>query len=141
MIISAGVLLECNGKFLLGRPSGGTGTTRGWGILKGKVDKGETIFHAACREFKEESGFDVFPETIISKDVWFTFPVGKKKTVHVFRAWSLTAKDFKFHCDSMIDGTKIPEIDKFCWATPEEALELVTESQKCLFRKLINDIN
>jgi 8-oxo-dGTP pyrophosphatase MutT (NUDIX family) len=143
MITSAGILLESNGKYLLGHPTGGTGTTHGWGIPKGKQDPGETFRETAIREYKEETGLDVTALCDLEKAPWMIFPVGKHKIVHVFRAYdhSGAASRFNFHCDSMIEGTKIPEIDKFYWATAEEALDMVTASQKCLFKEIIHDNN
>ena len=138
-ITSAGILLESRGKFLLGHPTELTGTTHGWGILKGKVDKGEQLINGAFREFNEESGLDLLAKTYI---VYLPRPFYKysvksaKKTVFVF--WVLDPNDqlydYKFHCPSLVPGTNKPEIDRYYWATADEAIEMVTESQKDLFR-------
>lgn len=139
-IISAGILLEYDGKFLIGHPTEMYGTTNGWGILKGKVDPGEFLIEAAIREFKEESNLDLnhwthaqgvhkFPRPFYSYQV-------KNKTVYVF--WMIDTLGYttqaKLSCPSLIEGTDKPEIDAYQWVTPDEAIKMVVESQIDLFK-------
>lgn len=137
-VTSAGILLESRGKFLLGHPTELTGTTHGWGILKGKVDENETIGDAAFREFQEESGIDLhqYPIHYIARPFYKYSVKSAKKTVYVFWVIDPYAKlaEIKFNCPSLVQGTGKPEIDRYYWATPDEAINMATESQKELFR-------
>lgn len=141
-VISAGVLLEHNGKFLIGHPTELTGTTNGWGILKGKIDDGEHLLDAALREFHEESNLDIASLIFkglgvhISPRPFFRYDVKGKKLVYVFWALDTIGNTFKhkFSCPSLIDGTDKPEIDKYEWVNVDTAIDKVVESQKELFR-------
>lgn len=145
-IISAGILLESQSRFLIGHPTELTGTTNGWGILKGKVDDGESLIDAAIREFGEESNVDLEPyllddRIMISPRPFFRYNVNGDKTVYVFWAYDLSglAINFNFSCPSFVEGTDKPEIDKYQWVTVDEAINLVTASQKKLF-KYVKDL-
>jgi 8-oxo-dGTP pyrophosphatase MutT (NUDIX family) len=139
-VISAGILLEHDGKFLIGHPTEMYGTTNGWGILKGKMDKGETLYEAALREFKEESNLNLLALPY-ALDCWF-FPRPfysyqvKNKTVYVFWVIDKTGIAFnsRMSCPSIIEGTDKPEIDAYKWVTPDEAIKIVAESQIDLFQ-------
>jgi len=138
-VTSAGVLLEHSGLFLIGHPTAGHGTTGGWGILKGKVDDGETLCQAAFREFKEESSIDLEkqPGILYIPRPFFQYKVkSNKKTVYVY--WVIDTlghcRNMTLSCPSLIPNTNIPEIDAYKWVTAAEAIDLVTESQKELFR-------
>ena len=137
-IISAGILLECDGEFLIGHPTELTGSTHGWGILKGKIDEGESLCTAAFREFYEESGVNLTLNSSVcyAPRPFYKYDVGGKKTVYVF--WmvdvGLSSRVTKFHCPSMIVGTNKPEIDDYKWVDVDTAIDMVTESQKDLFR-------
>lgn len=140
-VISAGILLESNNKFLLGHPTELTGTTHGWGILKGKLDEDELLYEAALREFKEESGYDIEEAKNIgfvdvSPRPFFKYDVGNNKSVYVYWAVDLIGyvDKLEFHCPSLVPNTDQPEIDKYQWVNIDEAIELATESQKDLFR-------
>lgn len=137
-LISAGILLQYQDKFLIGHPTSGTGTTGSWGILKGKVDEGEQLITAAIREFEEESSIDLCDqkyELIVMPYPFYYYQVNKK-TVYVF--WAIDEEGWttqrKLSCPSMIEGTNMPEIDDYKWATVDEAIKMVTESQKELFK-------
>ena len=142
-VISAGILLEHNGLFLLGHPTELTGTTHGWGILKGKVDEGEEMFQAAMREFEEESGVGI-KEGIYSAAIdvtprpFFKYSIKNKKTVYVYWAVDYDGYVFsqKLHCPSLVPNTDKPEIDAYTWVELDKAIQLVTESQKDLFRQV-----
>lgn len=151
-VISAGFLLESSGKYLLGCPSHRTGTTGGWGIPKGKRDKGEDIFQTAVREFYEETAFKIIDPACGGIDYefnpFFSYntegkdKTGKfKKTVYVFRAYDVSRRLHQnvtpFKCLTFVDGGH-PEIAQYKWATPEEAIELVVKSQKPIFEFITN---
>lgn len=142
-VISAGILLQFEEKFLIGHPTELTGSTHGWGILKGKRDPGEQLFDAAVREFKEESNVDIkkhieYGNVHIFPYPFYVYDVSKKKTVYVY--WMIDVFGHvhrsPLSCPSLVEGTDKPEIDKYKWVKVDEAIKLVTESQKDLFRKV-----
>lgn len=139
-IVSAGVLLKCGSKYLIAHPTELTGTTHGWGIPKGKVDPMESIYTAALREFREETGLDLETQSsvLIEMDPWTTFKVGSSKKVYVFRAWDEKEEliNYPFKCISFVHG-HTPEIDAYQWIEPEDALAVVTTSQIKLFAEVI----
>lgn len=56
--------IEKDGKVLLQKRKN-TGWRDGWyGLVAGHVDEGESYTQALCREVKEESGIEVFPEDL-----------------------------------------------------------------------------
>lgn len=148
-VISAGFLIRSsNDKYLIVRPSGKTGSTGGWGIPKGKRDKGEPIVNAAIREVFEETNLRIDDNTEIAWEghPFYHYEVETneykkqekfKKQVYVFRAYC-TAKieSFPFKCTSMLECGK-PEVDEFKWVTLEEAAEMVVKSQKGIFQFLL----
>ena len=153
-VVSAGFVLRSGNKFLLGLPSGRSGTTGGWGIPKGKKDDGEKVLTAALREFWEETSLSLENQELegninYEREPFFVYEVetkdgGKKvlKTVYVYRARVVDSKaenwlpEFPFRCLTMLSNGQ-PEISEYKWATAEEAVELVVKSQKSLFQ-LIN---
>jgi len=78
-LISAGFLIQSKDKYLLGHASG-RGMTKGWGIPKGKQDKGETLLETAIRETFEETALplQLYPPCILEVETsfWTTFDVG-----------------------------------------------------------------
>ena len=137
-VISAGILLECEGKFLLGHPTELTGTTHGWGILKGKLDKKEPLIVAALREFEEKSGLNLlmYPGVHFIARPFYSYRVGSKE---VFVFWftctpSNGIMKLKLQCPSLVEGTTKPEIDDYKWVDVDEAIKMVTDSQKDLFK-------
>jgi 8-oxo-dGTP pyrophosphatase MutT (NUDIX family) len=124
-----------------------TGTTHGWGIPKGKVDEDEGPRPAALREFYEETNLDLstIDSIVIMGEPFFNYPVKlskkRKKIVYVYRAFDPLGitENFPFKCVSYVEHTNIPELDKFCWVTAEEACDIVTASQIPLFKKVVED--
>ncbi len=141
-VISAGFLLQSGDKYLIGHPTDKTGTTKGWGILKGKVDsKDATLLDTALREFKEESGLDLRSvNATIHKQFYTSFRVkSTNKTVYVFRAFDYSGAlmYYPFKCESFLSDGVTPEIDAFKWVTAQEALAIVAKSQQALFKGLL----
>lgn len=148
IVISAGFLIKStNDKYLIVKPTGGT--TKGWGIPKGKRDPGELILDAAIRETYEETGLKVTDHTNeieYEAEPFFHYKVettegGSKKKfvkdVFVFRAYATTKiEEYPFECKSFLGD--VPEIDAFEWVTLEEAHERVVKSQKGIFAFLLN---
>ncbi|MCS6813732.1 MAG: NUDIX domain-containing protein [Cyanobacteria bacterium] len=91
-----------------------------WGFPKGHAEAGESPLQAACREFTEETGIQMF--TVID-DVSFTEHYvfqkdGQKiaKTVIYFPAWVQTTE--VHHQEA--------EIKNYAWASFDQAMALIT---------------
>lgn len=141
---SAGVLLKCQGKYLVGTASNAPDSLKGWGIPKGKLEKNEKHYDAAFREFQEETGFDlsVVPRiTHLEPFHEFSFKlkknVRKNVTVYLTEVKDLDLLKHVFVCPLNAEG--IRELHNFRWVTAEEGYELVTKSQKTIFEKLKNE--
>ncbi len=60
-VVTRGIILDGNGRVLLGKRAGGMGVGR-WALVGGKPDEGETPEEAIKREIKEELGIEFTPE-------------------------------------------------------------------------------
>ena len=147
LVVSAGFLIRsADDKYLIVKPFGGS--TKGWGIPKGKRDQGENILDAALRETYEETALHVdgSPNIEYEGEPFFHYTVdttegGTKKKflkhVYVFRAYvTKEVKDFPFKCLTFLEDGR-PEIEKYEWVTLEEAYERVVKSQKGIFEFLL----
>ncbi len=87
-----------------------------WDLPKGKVEAGETLIGAACRESHEETGLDVFASRRQT-------PL---KTYHIYNlygGWHLKQTSwFKGHCGLDTMGTPQQEegITEVAWVSPDE---------------------
>jgi len=110
------LFVVCKGKILLlkrqvGKPFEGT-----WGPPAGKVDKGEDLEVATCRETFEEAGIKVSVDDITKHEKHYYVRHGEI--------------DFMFHVYS-VEFDSDPEItlssaehSGYAWYTPEESLKL-----------------
>ena len=57
--VAAGILLDAEGRYLLGQRPEGKPYAGYWEVPGGKVEKGETVFEALQRELREELGIDI----------------------------------------------------------------------------------
>lgn len=155
-LVSAGILVKdtTTGLYLMVKPNGGT--TGGWGVPKGKRDKGEKILHAAVREVKEEVGMDFSNAGQILQyglhmdlTPFCHYEVdsaegkkGKKFHKHVFvyqgYADNAAVKDFPFECTTFLESDGRPEIAQFGWFPLEECFEKAVKSQKVIFQHLLD---
>lgn len=148
LVVSAGFLIcSADDKYLIVKPFGGS--TKGWGVPKGKRDKGEHILDAALRETYEETALDLDNNSsvIYEGQPFFYYTVdttegGTKKKflkhVYIFRAFVTNdIKQFPFKCLTFLEDGR-PEIEKYEWVSLEEAYERVVKSQKGIFEFLIN---
>jgi len=58
-VVAAGILLDSEGRYLLGQRPAGKPYAGYWEVPGGKVETGETIFQALKRELQEELGIDI----------------------------------------------------------------------------------
>ncbi len=57
--VAAGILLDAEGRYLLGQRPEGKPYAGYWEIPGGKIEKGETVFEALKRELQEELGIEI----------------------------------------------------------------------------------
>jgi 8-oxo-dGTP pyrophosphatase MutT (NUDIX family) len=133
MKTSCGIILKHGDKYLLGHATHRDQTS--WTFFKGLLETNELPEEAAYREFKEETGIDLYGLGL--KIAYHSSYYLKDKRVMVYLCDDETGKTLSLtpKCNSLVDGD-FPEIDDFRWVTKEEALKLVYRSQKELWKKL-----
>ena len=57
--VAAGILLDAEGRYLLGQRPEGKPYAGYWEVPGGKIENGESVFAALKRELKEELGIDI----------------------------------------------------------------------------------
>ncbi len=123
--------VENDGKFLLlhrqdHKPEGNT-----WGVPAGKVEKDESHLSAILREIEEETGLSFTADQLeyLTK-VFVRYPYADI-IFHIFR----TA--LHVHDAIVIDPSAHKD---YCWATPQESLEmpLIPDEDGCI--KLVYDL-
>jgi 8-oxo-dGTP pyrophosphatase MutT (NUDIX family) len=139
-IISCGVILFCDGRVLLGHATKPNRSINkndlSWGIPKGRMELNEVESQTAIREFREETGCDLTTVGPITPFSTYN-TINKKVIVFLCDDRNQVTKNFKFFCDSYIEDR--PELDSFYWATPLEALRMVFNSQKPIFKKMLDE--
>jgi predicted NUDIX family NTP pyrophosphohydrolase len=133
MNLSCGILLHCDGKYLLGHCTNAS-DHNGWTIFKGLKDADETNEAAAYREFKEETGIDLKALGLKLKPFASYQLKTKKVVVFLCEDENAITLNIKPKCHSMVEPGGFPEIDDFLWMTKEEAYNKVFQSQKFLFK-------
>lgn len=149
---SCGFLIQSLDKYLLCHPSNLCSDTnnidKSWGLPKGKLNsENEEKINCALRETFEETNINLlhFPNIKFS-----TLPIFTNSYLTQFQGERVSKTIFIFHandidgvlqrqtlsCPSLIENTKIPEMDNFRWVIKEEAKEICTHSLKDLFENL-----
>lgn len=124
-------LIDENEKILVCHITGRPMCGNNWSIPKGLTDEGETEMEAAVRELKEETGLvvSIYGLTPLTPLVYKS----GKKTLHPFIfKLGKSGHTLKITCDSYFEsknGTMLPEVDAFKWASLDEAANLLHESQ------------
>ncbi|MBS0604931.1 MAG: NUDIX hydrolase [Verrucomicrobia bacterium] len=122
----SGCYCEHDGKvlFLLRSPEKPQGNT--WCVPGGKLEKGETPTMAIVREVKEETGIDIYNQSLVyCREVYVRFP-GRDLTLHIFRC----------HLNEMPEYLDIApdEHSTYRWVTIDQALlmPLIPGGSECL---------
>jgi predicted NUDIX family NTP pyrophosphohydrolase len=112
-----------------------------WSIPKGEIDAGEEPFHAAAREFREETGFTVSGDPIPLEPI--TQAGGK-----IVHAWvvegdcdpaTIKSNTFSMEWPTHSGQWKtFPEADRAGWFDPEQARIKILKSQRPLLEQLHN---
>jgi predicted NUDIX family NTP pyrophosphohydrolase len=126
-------LFDKYGRVLLGHPTNHAMDL--WSIPKGLMDKGEDRFTAAVRELYEETNISLsnvgkFTTEFLGEA---KYKHKKKKLAAFYIDTNNDFSEYDIKCDSMVTsmpGDDFPEIDLFKWATIEEALPIIHETQK-----------
>ena len=88
--VAAGILLDSEGRYLLGQRPEGKPYAGYWEVPGGKIEKGETVFEALKRELKEELGIEILDSqelTVLEHDYPHAYV---RLHVSVIRNWSGT---------------------------------------------------
>lgn len=88
-----------------------------WSLPKGKQDAGETPSQTALREVLEEVGLQCELGEPLDSVRYFEPQRGKDKVVHYWLMCPLNADQAR------VDGD---ECDAFVWATPDQAMQMLT---------------
>ena len=85
--VAAGILLDDQGRYLLGQRPNGKPYAGYWEVPGGKIEKGETVFEALKRELQEELGIDIQSSeelTVLEHDYPHAYV---RLHVSIIRAW------------------------------------------------------
>jgi len=88
--VAAGILLDTQGRYLLGQRPEGKPYTGYWEVPGGKIEKGESVFEALKRELQEELGIEIDSSqelTVLEHDYPHAYV---RLHVSVIRQWSGT---------------------------------------------------
>lgn len=145
---SAGILLfrrrEGKLELLLVHPGGPFWAHRdagAWSIPKGLYEADESAFEAACREFREETGFPVDGDFIDLGEL--RLPSGKR--LHVWAvegdldADQIHSNTFPLEWPRGSGKTvEVPEVDRGAWFSPEEARRRISPGQRPFIDRLMD---
>jgi 8-oxo-dGTP diphosphatase len=88
--VAAGILLDTQGRYLLGQRPEGKPYAGYWEVPGGKIEKGESVFEALKRELQEELGIEIDSSqelTVLEHDYPHAYV---RLHVSVIRQWSGT---------------------------------------------------
>jgi 8-oxo-dGTP diphosphatase len=91
-VVAAGILIDSEGRYLLGQRPEGKPYSGYWEVPGGKVEKGETVAQALRRELQEELGIDVLASeelTVLEYDYPHAYV---RLYVSIIREWSGTPR-------------------------------------------------
>lgn len=130
-------------QFFVGHPGGPFWKNKNyWSLLKGGVENGEDLRHAAVREFKEESGAELDYGEIF-KHMSFVCTVkqrsGKMVTAYAIKMVGTDEETIMpSKCFSNIaDGCDWPEIDEYRWVSDAEIIKCTNKTNVQFYTKII----
>ena len=91
-VVAAGILIDAEGRYLLGQRPEGKPYSGYWEVPGGKVEQGETVFQALKRELQEELGIDIHSSeelTVLEHDYPHAYV---RLHVSIIRSWSGTPR-------------------------------------------------
>ena len=118
-----------------------------WSIPKGASHKIEDGWEAAQREFKEETGLDLPPNTREIDAI--NLGTITQKSGKIVRAWAIQMEDddiSNFKSNTFLfkwpghEPIEYPEIDKVKYFTPKEAIRRLNPYQLPFIKRLIEDL-
>ena len=127
-VISCGVLVKCQDRYILGHASG----QNHFDIFKGRMDKGETYVQTAIRECREESGL-IFYEDELKLLGLFDYTKNKNIVIYITKV-----NDFEFsrlQCTTFLESGK-PEMDFYATMDFDEMINKVGKSMSRLLKSL-----
>lgn len=130
MKITCGIILEnSEDQILLCHPT--NAPKNSWSIPKGLNEDLEDFWETAKRELLEETSIDLDQLDYSMEEVpRLFFYKNKKKCLKVFWVKLNDNKidQAKLECKSLVDNI-FPEVDKFLWTSPDEALKCLHQTQ------------
>lgn len=127
-IEAAGGFIEKNNEFLFIHRHGR------WDLPKGKLEKGETIEHAAIRECEEECGISGLE---IKKQLGSTFHIYPYKKSYALK------QSYWFYMQTSFSGTLVPQleesIDQVKWFTDQQIRSVIIKDTYYTITDVVND--
>ncbi|MBU3583863.1 NUDIX domain-containing protein [Polynucleobacter sp. 15G-AUS-farblos] len=110
--VAAGILLDEQGRYLLGQRPAGKPYAGYWEVPGGKIEKGESVFQALKRELQEELGIEIESSeelTVLEHDYPHAYV---RLHVSVIRQWSGTPQGCEGQALSWeLLGAKTPSVE------------------------------
>ena len=110
--VAAGILLDEQGRYLLGQRPVGKPYAGYWEVPGGKIEKGESVFQALKRELREELGIEIESSeelTVLEHDYPHAYV---RLHVSVIRQWSGTPQGCEGQALSWeLLGSKTPSVE------------------------------
>ena len=110
--VAAGILLDAQGRYLLGQRPEGRPYAGYWEVPGGKIENGESVFAALKRELQEELGIDIeSSEDLVVLE--YDYPHAYVRLhVSIIRKWIGTPKGCEGQSLSwQLLGDKIPTVE------------------------------
>ena len=127
-IVAAGGFIEKDQKFLF------IHRHKRWDLPKGKLDKGETIEHAAIRECEEECGI---------KKLNIVKPMSSTFHIYPYKGKLALKQSYWYHMTSTYTGTLTPQIkediDKVEWFSKSEIKNTILPDTYFTIQDVVNE--
>jgi predicted NUDIX family NTP pyrophosphohydrolase len=131
-VISCGVLVKYQNRYILGHASG----QNHFDIFKGRMDKGENYTQTAIRECQEESGL-IFNEDQLKMLGFFDYTKTKNIVIFITKVDDFDMSRLK--CTTFLESGK-PEMDFYATMDFDEMISKVGKSMGRLLKTLEPEI-